>query len=226
MLTNSSPFASRLPHRVLHGGLLGAILFFQLAIGWAQAPSPVVPQPPLLSATNMNKSADGRSSYVILPNDVIWLKVYQEEDLETKAKVDRNGLVTIPLLGPVVISGKTLDEASKMIRDLLDKRFIVNPQVSLTVVEYSKRKFTILGQVQRTGVYEYAGDEKVSLLQVIALSGGFTRLAAPSKVTVQRMERGEAKSYKIDAEAVMKNPGAKPFEILPDDTITVGSRLF
>ena len=182
------------------------------------------PSTALVSTTN--RGAVLPSQYVLQPNDVISLKVYQEDDLETKAKVNRDGLVTIPLIGPVVLSGKTVEEATHLIRDLLDKRFVVNPQVSLTVVEYSKRRFTILGQVQRTGVYEYSGDEKVTVLQAIAMAGGFTRLGDPSKVVVQRMEKGHPRVFKIDAEAVLKNPWIKPFEVQSEDMIRVGSRLF
>jgi polysaccharide export outer membrane protein len=179
-----------------------------------------------VSILNTNGAVRKSDDYVIMPNDVIWLKVYQEDDLETKAKVGRDGTVTVPLLGAVAISGKSVDEASNLIKALLDKRFIVNPQVSLTITEYSKRKFIILGQVQRTGVYEFAGDEKVTLLQAIALAGGYTRLAAPAKVPVQRIERGQVNSYKVNAEAIMKDSKAKQFEVQPDDTITVGSRIF
>jgi polysaccharide export outer membrane protein len=112
-----------------------------------------------------------------------------------------------------------------MIRGMLDKRFIVNPQVSLVVSEYSKRRFTILGQVSRPGVYEYNGDEKLSVLQAVALAGGFTRLAS-SKVAIQRLENGRIKSYAIHPEAASKDPKAGPFQVHPDDTITVGSRVF
>lgn len=215
--------------RVWATALATLILLAHAPTGFAQATPPAAPQLNLgqfTGGTNTITPKIERQTYIITANDVVWLKVYQEEDLETKAKVDRNGVITVPLLGPVVISGKSVEEASKTIRDMLDKRFIVNPQVSLTVVEYSKRKFTMLGQVQRTGVYEFGGDEKVTLLQAIALSGGFTRLAAQSKVTVQRLEHGEVKIFKLNAEEVMKNPRAKPFEVLPDDTITVGSRIF
>ena len=157
---------------------------------------------------------------------MIQLKVYQEEDLETKAKVNQDGWVTIPLIGPVALAGKTVDEASQLIREKLDKRFVINPQVSLSVTEYSKRRFTILGQVQRTGVYEFSGDEKITILQAIAMAGGFTRMGDPSKVVVQRVEQGQVKVHKMNAEAVLKNPQAKPFEIQPEDLISVGTRLF
>jgi len=94
------------------------------------------------------------------------------------------------------------------------------------VVEYSRRRFTILGQVQRTGIYEFAGDEKLNLLQAIAIAGGFTRLASPSKVTIQRSEQGKVTTYKVNAETGGKDNRGAQFRILPDDTITIGTRLF
>ena len=208
---------------------LGAVVAFWLLhlTALAQAPAPgISPLPTLPVFVVTNAFVHQTNSYVIVPNDMIWLKVYQEEDLETKAKVNKDGLITVPLLGTVAISGKSVDQAQEMIREMLDRRFVINPQVSLVVTEYSKRRFTILGQVGRPGIYEYSGDEKLTVLNAIALAGGFTRLAAPSKVTIQRMELGLPRSYRIHAEAVMKDPKAGPFQVQPEDTITVGSKLF
>jgi polysaccharide export outer membrane protein len=123
------------------------------------------------------------------------------------------------------VAGKTVVQASKELRDALDKRFIVNPQLSFTVVEFSKRKFTVLGQVQRPGIYEYSGDERMTLLQALALAGGFTRMASPRKVTVKRLDGGEVKTYSLKNEADPSNPAAIPFEIRPGDTINVGARI-
>lgn len=146
--------------------------------------------------------------------------------MESKPRVGVDGTISLPLLGTVSVSGLTLEQAREKIRSELDRRFIVNPQVSLSVTEYSKRKFTVLGQVQRTGIYEYSGEEKMTLLKAIGMAGGYTRLAAPSRVTVQRMENGSLKTIRVDAESASKSPSGGPFEVLPDDTITVGTRLF
>ncbi|MBL9168294.1 MAG: polysaccharide export protein [Verrucomicrobiales bacterium] len=180
----------------------------------APAPGPVSPGP---------RPTD---HYVISANDVLLMKVYQEEDLESKPRVGVDGTVSLPLLGTVSVSGLTLEQAREKIRSELDRRFIVNPQVSLSVTEYAKRKFTVLGQVQRTGIYEYSGEEKMSLLKAIGMAGGYTRLAAPSRVTVQRIEKGSLKTIRVDAESTSRSPNGGPFEVLPDDTITVGARLF
>jgi protein involved in polysaccharide export with SLBB domain len=63
-------------------------------------------------------------------------------------------------------------------------------------------------------------------MEAIAMSGGYTRLGAPSKVSVRRIENGSPKIYNIDAGEMSKDPTKKPFEILPDDIITVGERAF
>lgn len=165
--------------------------------------------------------------YVIAANDILLLKVYQEDDLETKAKVTREGTITLPLLGPVSVAGLTLAEAIEKIRMELDRRFIVNPQVNLTVAEFSKRKCTILGQVQRPGIYEYSGEEPMTLMQAVGFAGGLTRLASSSRMTLQRMEKGQYKTIKLKSESLGQSEGAtSPLILQPDDVITVGTRLF
>src|SRR5262245_52678572 len=106
--------------------------------------------------------------YVLKPNDVVMVKVYQEEDLTTQARVARDGSITLPLLGTVYIGSNSVEQAIGLIRDGLAKDYLVNPQVSLSIVEYAKRRFTVLGQVNRPGTYEMPSDDQVNLLQAIA----------------------------------------------------------
>jgi protein involved in polysaccharide export with SLBB domain len=163
--------------------------------------------------------------YVLRPDDTVQVTVYQEEDMGAKARLEKDGTILLPLLGKIQIGGKNLEDASKAIRELLGKDYLVNPQVSVSIVEYGKRRFTVLGQVQRPGSYEMPSEEPMNLLQAIAVAGGYTRIGAPTKVTVQRRVNDETKTFKLDAEAMSKDQNAKPFEIQPDDTITVGERL-
>jgi len=93
------------------------------------------------------------------------------------------------------------------------------------VVEYAKRRFTVLGQVQKPGSYELPGEESVTLLQAIAMAGGFSRLAVQGKVTITRVLGGK-KTFMVDIRSATSDPGTRPFEILPDDTITVAERVF
>ena len=163
---------------------------------------------------------------VLKPNDVILVKVYQEDDLETRAAIDRDGLITLPLLGTVEVRNRTPEQATALIRELYAKDYLVNPRVSLTILEHAKLRFTVMGQVQRPGAFEFPADEHLNLLQGIAMAGGYTRMGSPSKVSLQRMQNGQPTIYPLNADQMSKDKKAKPFEIMPDDIITVGERIF
>src|SRR5262245_26206780 len=91
--------------------IFGLLIGFQITAASAQQPPPNAEDfARLASLLNTNSALRQTNSYVIVPNDVIWLKVYQEDDLETRAKVNKDGLVTIPLLGAMMLSGKSVDQ--------------------------------------------------------------------------------------------------------------------
>ena len=163
--------------------------------------------------------------YRLSPNDVVQVKVYQEDDLLTNLRVARDGTATFPLLGVITLGGKTVEEAAAVIREALARDYLVNPQVTLTVMEYAKRRFTVLGQVQKPGAYEIPNEETVTFPQAVAMAGGYTRLASTSKITVTRNTGGK-KTLVLDLKSAMNDANTKPFEILPDDTITVPERVF
>lgn len=163
---------------------------------------------------------------VLKPNDTILVKIYQEEDLETKATIDRDGWITLPLVGPLKVGELTPEQATVLIRELYDRDYLVNPRVSLTLVQHAKLRFTVMGQVQRPGTYEFPPDEPLNLLQSIAMAGGFTRMGAPSKVILQRMENGQVILHALNADQMSKDKKSQPFAIMPDDIITVGERIF
>jgi polysaccharide export outer membrane protein len=166
------------------------------------------------------------SDRTLSPNDEIKVTVYQEDDLTTKTIIDKSGMVMLPLLGQVKISGLSVRQATDLIQQLYDKDYLVNPQVNLIVEHFAERRFAVLGQVQKPGNFDFPQNESVNLLEAIAIAGGYTRLGAPSKVNVRRVENGSPKIYPFDAGAMAKDPKKKPFEILPGDIITVGERTF
>jgi polysaccharide export outer membrane protein len=182
--------------------------------------------PTTTSAGGSGPSAPTPKTNVLKPNDVILVKVYQEDDLETKAAIDRDGWITLPLLGAVQVGKKTPEQAAAVIRDLYGKDYLVNPRVSLMILEHAKLRFTVMGQVQRPGTYEFPADEPLNLLQGIAMAGGYTRMGAPSRVTLQRLQNGQPVIYPLNATQMSKDKNAAPFEIMPDDIITVGERVF
>jgi protein involved in polysaccharide export with SLBB domain len=165
-------------------------------------------------------------TYVLSPNDTILVKVYQEDDLETRMRIAKDGTSSFPLIGVVQIGGKTVEQASALLKEKLAKDYLVNPQVTVTVVEYSKRRFTVLGQVQKPGTFEIPNEESVTFLQAIAMAGGYTRLASKANVTVTRVVGGRKSAFSLDLNSATSSVDQKPFEIFPDDTITISERVF
>lgn len=185
----------------------------------------VASQPPTNTAGQVSPA------YILKPNDVVLIKVYQEDELTTQARVSEQGCINMPLIGSVKIASNTLEQAANLIRDLLNKDYLVSPQVFVVLSEGTgagpggtKQRFTILGQVRSPGNFEFRSGEPLDLLQAIATAGSYTSLANPRKITVQRMVDGQKKIFKLNAKTMAEGKSEKPFQILPNDTITVGER--
>ncbi len=199
----------------------------------ASAASPAAPIEPgtnALTRTSPGQQTDETDPHVSLrplsPNDVIMMSVYGEDDLTTKTAIDKNGAVILPLLGQVKIGGLTLNQATELVRQLYNKDYLVNPQVTITIVQYAERRFSVLGQVQRPGNYDFPPIDSVNLLEAIAMAGGYTRLGSPSRVEVRRVENGVVKVIHVDANKLARGKEKGSFPVLPDDVITVGERTF
>ena len=165
-------------------------------------------------------------TYVLSPNDVVQVRVYQEDDLETKMRIGKDGTTSFPLIGVINLGGKTVAQAADLIRARLADGYLVNPQITVSVIEYAKRRFTVLGQVQKPGTYEIPNEESMTFLQAVAMAGGYTRLANRGSVTVTRMAGGKKINFNLDLKSATSDLNTQPFEILPDDTITVAERIF
>ncbi|MCX6000849.1 MAG: SLBB domain-containing protein, partial [Chloroflexi bacterium] len=137
------------------------------------------------------------------------MKVYQEDELETRTVIDKDGIVILPLVGPAKVGERTPDEATAFIRGLYAKDYLIDPQVSVVVIEHAKRHFTVMGQVQRPGTYEMPVTKPLNLLQAIATAGGYTRLAARSRITVQRMKKGQPVAFSLNADSMSKDNKSK-----------------
>ena len=74
--------------------------------------------------------------------------------MDCTVRLSRDGTVTLPLLGIVRLAGQTANEAGATLRDLLGRDYIRNPQVTVTVLEFTRQTFTILGQVLKPGVVQ------------------------------------------------------------------------
>ena len=165
--------------------------------------------------------------YVLQPSDVIQISVYRQPDLTTAVRLAADGSITFPLIGRVVLSGLIVQQAQDLLAAKLGADYLVNPQVMIVVVEYTKKHFTILGQVQRPGAYDLPVEGKLSLLQAVGLAGGFTRIASPSRIVVKRMMKDKKeKVIKIDAAKMANKTSDEECFIQEGDAITVPESYF
>jgi protein involved in polysaccharide export with SLBB domain len=167
---------------------------------------------------------DRATSYILAPNDLVDIKVFQEDDLESKLRISRDGTITFPLIGQVRIGGRTPQQAARIIRDALARGYIINPQVTVNVLSFTKYRVTVLGQVQKPGSYDFPDREKLGLLEAIGLAGGYTRGANPSRVLVKRVD-GQERVFRVNAKA-MASGRTPTFEVIPGDVITVSESRF
>jgi polysaccharide export outer membrane protein len=119
-----------------------------------------------------------------------------------------------------------VNDVTSEIRTRLDKDYIVNPQVTLALVEFSKQWVTVLGEVQKPGQVQIPPEGSLDLLGAIALAGGYTRVANPGHVTVRRRVDGQDKIYLVDAKKLARDSEIGEFQLFPGDTVSVGQSIF
>ena len=165
-------------------------------------------------------------SYRLRSGDTLEVKVYQEEDLNARVRIDTEGTVILPLIGRTKVAGLYVDAAQKLIRDKYQADYLHHPELIVTITEFAPRRFVVVGQVVRPGVFEIPRGEKLNILQAIAMAGGFTKVADPSKVRILRPGMKGDEVIRINARAIAAGePGGVPL-VQDDDNITVGESAF
>lgn len=157
-------------------------------------------------------SAD--NDYRMGTGDVLRITVYGQPDLATEARVGASGNISFPLIGDVKLAGITPAQGEAEIAQRLSKGgFILEPFVSLNVVQYRSQQISVLGRVNRPGKFTL---EKVSRISdVLALAGGISGDGADT-VTLMRTRDGKPEYREIDVIALFK-PGGEDSNVLVQD---------
>lgn len=152
------------------------------------------------------------AAYRLGSGDKVRVTVYNEKDLSGEYDVNDQGLVALPLIGQVKVGGSSIAEAQQMITDRYGKDYLVNPRVTVEVLNY--RPFFILGEVKSPGSYPYVNG--MTVLNAIALAGGYTPRANKGRVTIKHAadQRSAEETAQEDA------------PVLPGDVIRVPERFF
>jgi len=170
--------------------------------------------------------SQGAENYRLAANDLLDFRVYDEPDLTAEVRLAGDGTAIFPLIGSVSLRGKTIPQATALLRERYMAGYLVNPQVSLMIRTYAKRSFTVLGQVQKPGTYEIEGDEAISLLQAVGMAGGYTRIADPGNITVRRTDGGQEQVMRFNGRRMAKGDASPDCVVRPGDVITVGESIF
>lgn len=165
--------------------------------------------------------------YKIATGDVVSITVYGQPDLETKSRVDSAGEITFPLIGNVKISGISENEAVKKITALLEKDYLVNPQVSIFIQEYHPKKVFVMGFVNRPGEYELFKDRDTTVIEAITMAGGFKEGAAQNGTKIIRKENDTQTTIPVKiTDITQKGKKEDDVPLKPGDVIFVPESFF
>lgn len=171
-----------------------AALFFVLAIAWGG-------------------DARADTEYKLGAGDKVRITVFGEPNLSGEYEIDGTGLVAFPLIGEVKAAGGTARDLEQGVKGKLRDGYLKNPVVSIEILSY--RPFFILGEVKRPGSYPYKNG--LTVLNAVALAGGYTYRAKQSRWLITRTGKKEWQEKEIEK---------GDFAVLPGDTIVVPERFF
>ena len=155
----------------------------------------------------------------VTPGDTLTISVVDEPSLtKLTKKVDSEGKITFPLLKELVVKDKSTAEIEKLIRDELDRDWIINPQVTVAVSDYVKKFVTVNGYVGKPGLVEMLVDKKMRLIEVVSAAGDVTRSGNRKKIQLSR--KGVSKIYNLD-DLMKITESEEQIYVEPDDIVNV-----
>ena len=180
----------------------------------------------VIAAPKTAKAGTVAPSYKLHPMDLLKLQVFQEPDLDRELRVSQDNTVVVPLIGVVNLSGLSVRETELLIAELYRKDYLVNPQINITVVEYSPRSVNVFGAVNQPGSVVFPPERELTLLDAIARSGGFSRLANRSKVSLTRTQtNGQTVNYVINADQLVGGDSDNRVPVQNGDVIYIPERV-
>ena len=164
------------------------------------------------AADDSARTQSVKGVYTLGSGDRVRVTVFGEDDLSGEFDISGAGEIAYPLIGEVEAGGKTVRELERLVGMKLRDGYLKKPKVSIEVVNY--RPFYILGEVKRPGSYAYV--EGMTIVNAVAMSGGFTYRAKKENFYVRRA--GAPKDSEVRA---------KPDDYLyPGDVVRVPERFF
>ena len=159
------------------------------------------------------------TEYKIGAQDLLRIDVWKEDQLTRTVPVRPDGKVTLPLLNDVQAAGLTPMQVAAVISEGL-KKYVNNPQVTVTITEINSRRIYVTGEVARAGAFPLLPN--MTVLQALSSSGGFSQFARLKNIYVLRVEDGKQVKHPFNYKEVVKGKNPEQNILLePSDVIVV-----
>ncbi|WP_052322219.1 polysaccharide biosynthesis/export family protein [Novosphingobium sp. MBES04] len=159
--------------------------------------------------------------YQIQAADTLQLRVFGEPDISAELmRVDDAGFLQVPLVGQIKADGRGTLDVQNEIREKLAASYLVDPKVTLSVIEPAPRYVSVEGDVGKPGVYEMTS--KMTLLAALARAESTTETSKLSTVVIQRTVNGQKMAGRFDLPAIRGGLAPDPV-IMDHDVIVVGT---
>jgi len=153
------------------------------------------------------------SSYKLGSGDMITVRVLGEDDLKReRVRLSDAGTLSFPVLGEIRVKGMTVGALEQYIAKGLKGRYLLNPQVTVSIEEY--RNFFVNGMVEKPGGYPYSPG--LTVRKAISLAGGFRERASREKLNIIRDDDASQTPRRVDLSTA----------VLPGDILTVEESFF
>ncbi len=167
---------------------------------------------------------------LLLAGDLLQIAVFRQPEMELEVRIPTNGSIAFPLIGAVQSAGKTSGLLEQEIRSRLEKDFLHEAHVTVTVKEFAKRRVYMVGAVTKPGGYEIYPHQRLTILQAVAAAEGFTDRAYKEYVQVVRRrgptEREVIRLSLVEVERMLARGRAEAdLELWPDDLVVIPSAV-
>jgi polysaccharide export outer membrane protein len=164
---------------------------------------------------------DTSAEYRIGPKDLLEISVLGVPEInKLVVRVSEEGRITLPLLGEVGIGDLTKFELEKKLAALAGEKIVLNPQVTVHIVEYLSRRVSVIGAVEKPGPFELLGRQTV--LAAISDAGGLTRDAGEEIIIIRQLPDGASTALRISIDGLfVQGDPALNVVLEPGDVINV-----
>ena len=197
-------------------GLLSALMLTFSTTGRAQQPA----RPLQAGAPAANGTATAvPPGYMIGAGDLLSIVFWRDKDMSADVTVRPDGKISIPLINEITAAGSTPEDLRARLMEAAGK-LITDPDVTVVVKEIHSRNVYITGNVAKPSTYAMNGE--MTVLQLIAVSGGLLDWAKSKDISIIRMENGKQRVFKFNFKDVVdqKRP-ADNIILKPGDTVYV-----